>query len=48
MVLPADVAEHTASQYARAYDGMETGGKPDPEWAAMLRKLDKYDPDYKG
>ena len=48
VVLPDDVAEHTASQYARAYDAMEESGRPDPEWAAMLRRLDKYDPDYKG
>nr|WP_233270587.1 class II aldolase/adducin family protein [Chachezhania sediminis] len=48
VVLPDEVAEHTASQYARAYDAMEAGGRPDPEWPAMLRKLDKYDPDYTG
>ncbi|ANT62438.1 MULTISPECIES: class II aldolase/adducin family protein [Roseobacteraceae] len=47
-VLPEAVAEHTASQYQRAYDGVEERGKPDPEWAAQLRRLDAHAPDYRG
>ncbi|MGR3495522.1 class II aldolase/adducin family protein [Citreimonas sp.] len=48
LVLPDDVAEHTARQYEAAYDGMEQGGKPDPEWQAHLRRLDTVAPDYRG
>ncbi|WP_375259465.1 class II aldolase/adducin family protein, partial [Citreimonas sp.] len=48
LVLPDDVAEHTARQYEAAYDGIEQGGKPDPEWRAHLRRLDAVAPDYRG
>ncbi|MDQ2093063.1 class II aldolase/adducin family protein [Rhodalgimonas zhirmunskyi] len=48
VVLPHDVAEHTASQYQKAYDSFEIGGKPDPEWAAELRRLDACAPGYRG
>ena len=47
VVLSDEVAEHTARQYQSAYDGVENGNKPDPEWAAMLRRLDRAAPDYK-
>lgn len=40
IVLPDDVAEHAAGQYARAYDKMEANGI-DPEWDSMLRLVDK-------
>ncbi|WP_095589266.1 class II aldolase/adducin family protein [Actibacterium ureilyticum] len=46
IVLDDAVAEHTARQYEAGYDPFELGGKPDPEWAAMLRRLDKLQPDY--
>ncbi|WP_336043437.1 class II aldolase/adducin family protein, partial [Pseudooceanicola nanhaiensis] len=46
VVLSDEVAEHTARQYQSAYDGVENGNKPDPEWAAMLRRLDRAAPDY--
>jgi len=36
--LPDDVADHTARQYAAAYDKTEAEGK-DPEWGALLRRL---------
>lgn len=44
--IPDDVAEHTAQQYAKLYDKMELHGAKDPEWAAILRRLDKDAPDY--
>lgn len=47
VVLSDEVAEHTAQQYQSAYDSMETGNTPDPEWAAMLRRLDRAAPDYR-
>lgn len=37
--LPDDIAAHTASQYARAYDKIEASGA-DAEWDAMIRLLD--------
>lgn len=40
------VAEKTAGQYARAYDGMELRGKPDAEWEAFKRMLERTDPDF--
>ncbi|MGR3479477.1 class II aldolase/adducin family protein [Salipiger marinus] len=45
--IPADVAEHTARQYQSAYDGIELRGKPDPEWAAHLRRLERHAPDFR-
>lgn len=47
-VLPDAVASHTAGQYQRAYDSVELGGKPDPEWAAQLRRLEVHAPGYRG
>ncbi|WP_353471473.1 class II aldolase/adducin family protein [Salipiger sp. H15] len=47
-VLPDDVAEHTARQYQHAYDSVELRGKPDPEWAAQLRRLELHAPGYRG
>ena len=48
VVLPDDVAAHTAGQYARAYDKIEEQGGSDPEWDAMLRQLDKQIPGWAG
>ena len=48
VVLPDDVAAHTAGQYARAYDKMEEQGGRDPEWDAMLRQLDSQTPGWAG
>ena len=45
VVLPSDVAAHTAAQYARSYDNIENTGL-DPEWDAMLRLLDRDAPGY--
>ncbi|MBY8976791.1 class II aldolase/adducin family protein [Rhodobacteraceae bacterium NNCM2] len=45
IVLPDDVAEHTAAQYARSYDRIYQSGV-DPEWDAMLRLLDKQSAGY--
>jgi ribulose-5-phosphate 4-epimerase/fuculose-1-phosphate aldolase len=45
ILLPDDVAAHTAAQYARAYDKTEAAGV-DPEWDAMLRQLDRQAPAY--
>ncbi|MFW2589789.1 class II aldolase/adducin family protein [Sagittula sp. SSi028] len=42
-VLPDDIAEHTAQQYEKGYDSVERSGK-NPEWDAMLRKLDREMP----
>ncbi|WP_226623110.1 class II aldolase/adducin family protein [Alloyangia pacifica] len=47
-VLPDGVAAHAAGQYQRAYDSIELRGKPDPEWAAQLRRLDAHAPGYLG
>ncbi|WP_407156206.1 class II aldolase/adducin family protein [Bradyrhizobium sp. STM 3557] len=40
------IALHTADQYTKGYDRIEKEGKPDGEWAAFKRMLDKSDPDY--
>ncbi|MYM55830.1 class II aldolase/adducin family protein [Thalassovita mangrovi] len=48
VVLPDAVAEHTARQYEAAYDAMENDNNPDPEWAALLRRLETAAPDYLG
>ncbi|MGR3465580.1 class II aldolase/adducin family protein [Limimaricola sp.] len=37
--LSDEIAEHTARQYQRGYDRYEIDGRPDPEWAAELRRL---------
>ncbi|SDI41099.1 class II aldolase/adducin family protein [Alloyangia pacifica] len=47
-VLPDEVAAHTAGQYQHAYDSVELRGKPDPEWAAQLRRLEVHAPGYRG
>ena len=43
--LSDEVAAHTAGQYARAYDKIEASGQ-DPEWASILRLLDREAPGY--
>ncbi|SNR56753.1 class II aldolase/adducin family protein [Puniceibacterium sediminis] len=45
VVLSDEVAEHTARQYEKAYESIYTKGR-DPEWAAMLRRLDRAAPEY--
>ena len=45
VILSDDVAEHTARQYEKAYDGINAKGV-DPEWNAMLRRLDRLAPEY--
>ena len=44
--LSQGVARKTADQYADAYDGIEIAGKPDSEWAAFKRMLERTDPDF--
>lgn len=46
MPLSAAVASKTAGQYASFYDSMEIAGKPDSEWAAFKRMLERTDPDF--
>lgn len=43
------IASHTAGQYDRGYEKVhgEGGGKPDSEWDAFKRMLDRTDADYK-
>jgi ribulose-5-phosphate 4-epimerase/fuculose-1-phosphate aldolase len=42
------IAQHTASQYDRGYDKVHGGeGKPDSEWDAFKRMLERTDADYK-
>ncbi|MDB5619477.1 class II aldolase/adducin family protein [Tardiphaga sp.] len=41
------IALHTASQYARGYEKIEVERRPDSEWAAFKRMLDRTDPEYK-
>ncbi|KGB80644.1 aldolase [Rhodovulum sp. NI22] len=48
VVLSHGIAEHTARQYQAGYDSFEIKGKPDPEWAAQLRRLELCAPDYLG
>ncbi|WP_146585996.1 class II aldolase/adducin family protein [Puniceibacterium confluentis] len=45
VVLSEDIAEHTARQYEKAYDSAHAKGS-DPEWAAMMRRLDRAAPEY--
>ncbi|WP_315834206.1 class II aldolase/adducin family protein [Bradyrhizobium prioriisuperbiae] len=40
------VAVKTAGQYASFYDSIEIKGKPDSEWAAFKRMLERTDPDF--
>ena len=44
--LSQGVARKTAEQYAHAYDAIEIAGKPDSEWAAFKRMLERTDPDF--
>ena len=44
--LSDNLAAHTAAQYAKAYDKTEAT-EGDPEWDAILRQVDKAQPDYK-
>ncbi len=46
MPLSTAVASKTAGQYASFYDSMEIAGKPDGEWAAFKRMLERSDPDF--
>jgi ribulose-5-phosphate 4-epimerase/fuculose-1-phosphate aldolase len=41
-----DVARKTAQQYAAFYDNIEVKGRPDTEWAAFKRMLERTDADY--
>jgi ribulose-5-phosphate 4-epimerase/fuculose-1-phosphate aldolase len=41
------VAQHTAGQYDKGYAKIEVDGKPDSEWDAFKRMLDRTDPGYK-
>jgi ribulose-5-phosphate 4-epimerase/fuculose-1-phosphate aldolase len=41
------IASHTAGQYDRGYTKVHAEGKPDSEWEAFKRMLDRTDPDYK-
>ncbi len=41
------IASHTAGQYDRGYTKVHAEGKPDSEWDAFKRMLDRTDPDYK-
>lgn len=41
------IASHTAGQYDRGYAKVHAEGKPDSEWDAFKRMLDRTDPDYK-
>ena len=41
------VPEKTAAQYGSAYDAMAREERPDIEWAAFKRMLDRTDPDYR-
>ncbi|ETX26901.1 class II aldolase/adducin family protein [Roseivivax isoporae] len=45
VVLPDDVAEHTARQYEHANDRIHESGR-NPEWDAMLRRLETAAPGY--
>ncbi len=44
--LAPGVARHAAQQYADFYDSIEVRGKPDAEWAAFIRMLERTDPDF--
>jgi ribulose-5-phosphate 4-epimerase/fuculose-1-phosphate aldolase len=44
--LSQGVARKTAEQYASFYDDIELSGKPDSEWAAFKRMLERTDPDF--
>lgn len=42
----AAIAAHTARQYDGYYDAVEVRGRPDTEWDAFKRMLERTDPDY--
>lgn len=44
---PHDVCEKTARQYAKGADAVASGNRPDHQWLAYLRLLDRVAPDYK-
>ena len=44
---PEAVCAKTAGQYQDAYDAIESGERPDREWRAFLRLLEREAPDYK-
>lgn len=44
--LSDEIAAHTARQYQSGYDSYEINGRPDPEWAAELRRLKAHAPGY--
>jgi ribulose-5-phosphate 4-epimerase/fuculose-1-phosphate aldolase len=46
VVLSDEIAEHTARQYEGPAQPESTGPRPDPEWAAYLRLLEKHCPGY--
>ncbi|PZX17179.1 ribulose-5-phosphate 4-epimerase/fuculose-1-phosphate aldolase [Palleronia aestuarii] len=46
-ILPEAVAAHAAAQYQKGNDKNEATGR-DPEWEAMLRRLDRLAPNYAG
>lgn len=45
--IPDDVCEKTAQQYWAFSDAMESGERPDREWDAYLRLLDREQPDFR-
>lgn len=44
---PQEVCEKTAAQYRDGADAVASGERPDHQWAAYLRLLDRVAPDYK-
>lgn len=44
--LSDNIARHTAEQYSKGYDKVEVEGRPDSEWTAFKRMLEKTDADY--
>jgi len=46
--VPEAVASKTADQYAAAYDAVADGKRPDQEWEAYLRLLDRGYPGWRG
>jgi len=44
---PPGIPEKTAEQYRVGYERMEAGNRPDIEWEAFKRTLERTDPDYR-
>ncbi|MFC3678003.1 class II aldolase/adducin family protein [Ferrovibrio xuzhouensis] len=44
---PPGVPQKTAGQYQKIYDKLEAGDRPDIEWEAFKRMLERTDPDYR-